>query len=165
MAHEDAGNAPKTRRRDVSSGWADWVGVIPWKHFVTPTFDPKRRFPVGRDLAERETFELCGLMCRASRRQLPWLFAVERGRSGLWHSHLLLTNVPEAALDTGLRYWESRNGRVDNRDVSEAQKLLRYITKEAGGLGNVCCSDNLGALVTSVRQELEAAAAPSPCPQ
>lgn len=108
MAHEDAGNAPKTRRRDVSSGWADWVGVIPWKHFVTPTFDPKRRFPVGRDLAERETFELCGLMCRASRRQ---------------------------------------------------------ITKEAGGLGNVRCSDNLGPLVTSVRQELEAAAAPSPCPQ
>jgi hypothetical protein len=36
--------------------WGEFFGRVPWEWFVTLTVDPKRRFPISRELVSREAF-------------------------------------------------------------------------------------------------------------
>src|SRR5438093_951517 len=73
--------------------WDEFLGHLAWDAFATLTFDPKRVYPVGEEMADREAFWWCGLLGRLFRRPVGWLYAVERSPNGLWHVHALLIGV------------------------------------------------------------------------
>jgi hypothetical protein len=52
------------RRDELVLAWSQWLERVPWELFVTLTFDPKRVFPVDRNMPSREAFWWC---CETSR--------------------------------------------------------------------------------------------------
>src|SRR4051812_24847445 len=77
----------------LALAWAEYFGRIPWQFMVTLTFDPKRVYPVGQQRAQKEAERWCQDVERALRSRVGWLLATERGRSGQWHAHVLMTGV------------------------------------------------------------------------
>jgi len=125
--------------------WGEFIGRIPWEWFVTLTFDPKRRFPVSRELASREAFIWCGLVGLAYRRAVTWVYAVERNASGLHHVHVLAAGLPNPRWSVVVEVWRERNGRmVDIREVSyEPPRLALYACKSAASDGEIVLSDTV----------------------
>lgn len=127
----------------LKEGWAKFIGKLPWRHSVTLTFDPKRRQRVGQELASREAFRWLNAIAADSRSPIGWVYATERGRSGLWHVHALITKVPENVLQHQVRSWELRNGMVNAVPVSDADGAVVYLTKNAALDGEVVLSDTI----------------------
>jgi hypothetical protein len=122
--------------------WMEFVGRIPWTLFVTLTFDPRRVYPVDRVRAENEALRWCSLIGWAHRRRVAWLIATERGRSGQWHAHVLLTGVAsDMSVIAGM--WSLRNGHVDVRPITNAPGAVLYSTKDAALSGELLLSDTL----------------------
>jgi len=122
--------------------WDEFLGHLPWDYFVTLTFDPKRVFPVGRERARREALAWCNTVAATLRLPVGWLVALERGRSGLWHAHVLLIGVPQD-INAAAGVWHARNGRIDVQRVTAASGALLYSSKEAYSTGEICLSDTL----------------------
>jgi hypothetical protein len=139
------------RRRDgeeigadqLSNAWSAFVGRIKWDVMVTLTFDPKRRFPVGRELANEEAFWWVGLVGKLFRLPVRWLYASERGRGGAWHTHVLLADVENRRWHAPLAAWEERNGFTDLTHLHDRAGVVLYVTKSAAGRGDVIISDTL----------------------
>ena len=110
---------------------------------MTLTFDPKKGFPVSQGRAEREAWRWCTSLEWVFRRPVGWLYVTERGRSGLWHAHVLVIGVGEARWDLPQAWWERRNGRADIQPVFDGSGAVLYVTKNAGERGDVTLSDTL----------------------
>ncbi len=123
--------------------WVDFLCRIPWDLFVTLTFDPKRVFPVSETRAEKEAVEWCSRLEYALRRPVASVIAVERGRSGQWHGHVLLAGVP-SDISPLAEIWELRNGRINVKPVHAVEGIVLYTTKEASLSGNLVLSDAVG---------------------
>src|SRR5438093_2834606 len=91
--HRDWSGHVRVRGAVLLVAWIDFLSHIPWELLVTLTFDPKKAFPVNRDLAGREAFEWCGLLARTVRRPVAYVIALERHRSGQFHAHVLLVGT------------------------------------------------------------------------
>ncbi len=131
----------RTRLREA---WASLLGRFPWEWFVTLTIDPKRVFPVSCAVVEREATEWCHQVARMLRLPVGWVCALERGRGGGWHAHVLMIAErfgwsPKAALPV----WRERNGRIDARRVTDRAGIALYTTKEAAEAGTFVLSDTL----------------------
>ena len=133
---------PRVDRDELRAAWA-FLGCVPWKLFLTLTFDPKRVFPVGRERAEREAQQWCNLLGYMSRCPLRWLYAAERSARGHWHVHVLLTDLDEKRIAPALGVWRSRNGNVDVRPVYNGGGAVLYTMKEAALNGEVVISDTI----------------------
>lgn len=133
----------RTRSRDLHVAWTNLLGRLSWEWFVTLTFDPKKVFPVGRQLASRETFWWCGQTGRLLRKPVGWVYAVERGGSGLWHAHVLLIGASVERLTAPTAMWIARNGFVRSVPVSDARGAALYTTKSAAGSSEIVWSDTL----------------------
>lgn len=127
----------------LRSAWADLLSRVPWKLFVTLTFDPKRVYPVSATTASREAFWWCGQTSRVLRSPVGWVYAPERGRSGQWHVHALLVGVPDRIL-ASIEIWKGRNGFIDVQQVRDVRGVALYTTKAAALTGEVAWSDTLG---------------------
>ncbi len=78
------------------------------------------------------------------RRDVPWVYAPERGRAGNWHVHALLLGALEVAeLELALSMWHLRNGRTHAMRVAEPGTAALYTTKEAAITGEVVWADSL----------------------
>ena len=78
------------------------------------------------------------------RRPVGWVYALERGRGGLWHEHMLLLGVPlSQSLRPALPVWQERNGRIDARRVTDRAGIALYTSKEAATAGTLVLSDTL----------------------
>jgi hypothetical protein len=66
----------------LSQAWGLFFGRVPWEAMATLTFDPKRVFPVSSARAWAEATDWCSRLGYIYRRQVDWLCATERGRSG-----------------------------------------------------------------------------------
>lgn len=130
-------------RSTLELAWGDFLGRIPWELFVTLTFDPKRVFPVREARAEKEMFQWCCQLEFALRRPVASLIAVERGRSGQWHGHVLLAGVP-SDISPLPALWELRNGRISVKPVHAIEGIVLYATKEAALSGNLVLSEAVG---------------------
>jgi hypothetical protein len=136
---------------DMAAAWAKWLGGLPWTLMVTLTFDPKRgRFPVPRETASREAWEWLDRMVSWACRGVPtWLYSAERGRSGLWHVHALVTDLDpldEDALQTvsaSRQLWEKRNGGTELSYVSGTQFATFYVTKGTPYWSEVVLAPNI----------------------
>jgi len=130
------------RGRVLKPAWGEFLGGIPWDVFATLTFDPKRTFPISAATASREAFWWCGQAGRLLRRPVAWMYAPERHKSGRWHVHALLANVPtrNAVLKA---IWEARNGLADLRPVRDGRISVEYLVKSAGEGGEIVLSDTL----------------------
>ncbi len=128
----------------LSEAWAAFLGRVPWTHFWTLTFDPKRRFPVPERLASREAFAWANQGSRVRRSPLGWMYATERGASGLWHVHALTAATSTEVADYMESDWRLRNGHVHVRPVTNSVKSVLYSTKSAAERGEVVCADTLG---------------------
>jgi hypothetical protein len=127
----------------LQAAWGAFLGRMPWEAFVTLTFDPKRRFPVSRELASRETFRWCSDAARLLRRPIAWAYATERHASGLWHAHILVAGAGGASWDVPRAMWQARNGHADVRRVDSPLLAALYTTKSAALEGEVVLSDTL----------------------
>lgn len=132
-------------RSELATAWGLFLGRVPWDFFVTLTFDPKRTFPVGSSKASRETFWWLGETARLLRREIAWVYATERGRSGQWHAHALVVGVAPGAgrLRVPCEIWRVRNGLITCRPVADPVKASLYTTEESVGAGEVVLSDTL----------------------
>ena len=128
---------------ELQRAWGCFIGRMPWVRFFTLTFDPKRIFPVTQQRASREAFTWCNQVQYVLRRELAWAFATERGRSGLWHAHVLMTGTREARWGLVAENWRVRNGNADERDVYAALGVSLYMTKSAALGGEVVLSDTI----------------------
>lgn len=128
--------------------WVEFLDRVPWKWFVTLTFDEKRVFPVDQSRAAREAVRWCGLIGWTLRRPVGWLVAPERGASGLWHAHALLVGVPND-ISAFASIWQVRNGRIDVQRVVSSPGVVLYTTKEAACTGTVLLSDTLSRYRTA----------------
>ncbi len=127
--------------------WVEFLGRIPWDLFVTLTFDPKRVFPVSETRCEKEAVGWCSQLEYAIRRPVASLIAVERGRSGQWHGHVLLAGVPSdisISISPLAEIWELRNGQINVKPVHAVAGAVLYTTKEAALSGNLVLSDAVG---------------------
>jgi len=122
--------------------WVEFLGRVPWKLFVTLTFDPKRIFPVSCRRVEKEALAWCGHVGWATRQPVAWLIAPERGGSGLWHAHVLLAGVPRD-LSALAAMWRMRNGHVKVKTTTDAIGAVLYSTKEAALSGEIVLSGTL----------------------
>ena len=129
--------------RMLQQGWAAFLGRLPWAAFVTLTFNPKRRFPVSAELADKEAFRWCGLLGYVVRRPVAWLYVVERHASGRWHAHVLIAGASLGAVQGVAAFWKARNGRAHARRVDNSHKAVLYSTKEAALRGEVVLSDTV----------------------
>jgi hypothetical protein len=155
----------RLQRDPVRSAWAEFLGRVPWDLFLTLTFDPGRVYPVDRDRADREAFEWCTQTARIYRKPLGWVYAPERGRSGLWHVHVLIVGGPRMAgtpstLPEAAGMWTARNGRLDVRRIHDVPGITLYSTKQAALSGTLVWSDTLG----NYRTRLNATVVPL-CPE
>src|SRR5262249_52989821 len=132
------------RGQELAQAWGQFLGRIPWQSFVSLTFDPKRRFPVDRDLASREACRWCDLVAYATRRPIGWAVAAERGRGGLWHAHALLAGTSVKALDGPVAIWNARNGHAHVQRVQSVTGVAMYSAKDVAHGGEVMVSDTLG---------------------
>ena len=109
--------------RDRLRGWARFLGRFKWEFFITLTFDPRRVFPVGRELADREAFEFCKDVARAARRPIGWAYVVEPGKGGCWHAHVILIGLDRA--------WRTRMERRA-RELAKPQRERGCSTRLRG---------------------------------
>ena len=121
---------------------------------VTLTFDPHRIFPVGRQTAMREAVGWCHRLAWVVRRPVAWLVAVERGRAGLWHAHVLLVGAPDHLGPAAEAMWRQRNGFIHVTRVDTARGAVLYATKKAARVGDVELSDTLIRYRTRVSDRL-----------
>lgn len=139
----------RLKKDEVPPAWAEFLGRLPWQLFITLTFDPHRVSPVDHNRADREAFAWCNQTARIYRRPLGWVYAPERGKSGLWHLHALMIGVPFVAgqpsmLPEAAGMWAARNGRIDVRRVYDCQGVTLYTTKRDAVAGTLVWSDTLG---------------------
>ena len=127
----------------LAAAWAEFVGCVGWTRFWTLTFDPARRFPVGQELASREVFAWLKQPARVQRQPIAWVYAPERGPSGLWHAHALTIGTIDKVEDYMMLDWQLRNGHAHVAAVTDGMKAVMYATKEAALSGEVVCSDTL----------------------
>lgn len=134
----------RIRDRNLSQAWAGWLGTIEWEFFITLTFDPKKAGNADAKLASKEAFWFCTQAACLLRRPLGWLYAVERGRSGAWHAHVLLIGVPGRELGEAIpAMWTQRNGMIDVQEAYFGRGATRYTTKVAAAGGEIVFSDTL----------------------
>jgi hypothetical protein len=159
---------------DIPAAWADWVGCVPWRVMLTLTFDAKKRFRACREMASREAWDwLDNILSWTYRKQAPtWLYSVERGRSGSWHVHVLVTDI--SALDDAevlsavLTLWENRNGLTHLTRVSGTQSATLYVTKGTPYWSEVVPAPNIDkfrSLFGQGRQVVRVVDGPCPCPE
>jgi hypothetical protein len=139
---------------EVHKAWQAGFGSLAWEYLVTLTFDPNKAFPVGEDKAERETLWWCGFLSHICRAPIGWISAAERGRSGQWHSHVLLIGVTSSYnLSTALRVWRVRNGMCNRRNVHNVGGAVLYTTKEAYATGNIQVSETISRYRVQARKD------------
>jgi len=126
----------------LAEAWGSYVGRLPWQFSATLTFDPKKVFPVGHDLASREAFWWLGAVAHVCRRPVIWAYALERGASGLWHVHALLGNTGRPNRKTLEGMWRMPNGHAAIRRVYDVTGIALYTTKQATD-GEVVVSDTV----------------------
>jgi hypothetical protein len=119
----------RLRGDQLARAWGEWLGRIPWDVFITLTFAPRRMHKVSRDFAGKETLMWLRTAEYAHRRPLAWAYAVERGRGGRWHSHVLVANAGSVNWPTLQSVWNERNGHAHVALVYEAQGVSMYTTK------------------------------------
>ena len=143
IAGRTRGERLKVPRDELHTAWA-YLGCLPWQWFVTLTIDPKRT-GASRDTADREAFWWCGLLGKAARRPVGWLYALERSRSGAWHAHALVIGVGTDSLDPPSGMWRARNGIIDPKRVTngDGEQVVLYTTKQAYRTGDLVLSDTL----------------------
>lgn len=141
----------RTKGTVLAQAWAELMGRMPWEHFVTLTFDPKRVYPVTQHVASTEAFWWCSQTAHVSRSRLGWLYATERTPSGTHHVHVLLIGIGDSLGAAPVAMWRQRNGFIDARPVSEQIGAVLYTTKEAATTGEVVFSDTLHSLLTTHR--------------
>lgn len=133
----------RIKAAEIASAWASWLGVFPWELFVTLTFDPAKVFPVSAALAGKEAHWWCGQLGRIHRKPIGWVYSVERGRSGSWHSHALLVGLGEDVGTAARAMWTERNGRIHVRAVDNGTRAVLYTSKEAALAGEIVLSDTI----------------------
>jgi hypothetical protein len=154
LLHRSANNWPqrsklRLRRKEQQRAWTDFLGRLEWRLFVTLTFDPKRVFPIGQELASREAFWWCNETARIYRRPLGWVYAPERGTSGQYHVHVLMIGTPRLVhghvflLQEAAGIWRARNGNIDVRPVDDSYGVTFYSCKQAAEAGELVWSDTL----------------------
>ena len=134
----------KMQAAKLSLAWGGLVGSIPWQLFVTLTFDPKKVFPVNAKLADKEAFWWFNQVARLVRLPIGWIYAVERGQTGMWHAHGLIVGLSRPIGDAAHSMWKERNGRLLIQSVDDSKRLTIYTTKQAALTGEIVCSDTLG---------------------
>lgn len=132
----------RLRGDELARVWGEWLGRIQWEIFATLTFDSKRGFRLTRDMAGREAFWWLGLVAHLCRRSLAWAYAVERGKSGLWHAHALIVGAGEPSWSTLEGVWRMRNGMAVAKPVHSVPGIALYMTKQASD-GEVFLSDTV----------------------
>ena len=142
IVSDDWGARTRLHGRELASAWGEWLGRIPWEFFITLTFDPKRVFPVSRDVAAREAFWWLGVAAHLCRRPLVWAYAVERGASGHWHAHAVIADAGEPDWSTLEGVWQMRNGLAVAKPVHSVPGVALYTTKSATD-GEVVISDTV----------------------
>ena len=140
---QPASRGRRLRRDRLVDAWGQFLGYVPWQFMVTLTFDPRRIFPVSRQTAMREAVGWCHRLSWVVRRPVAWLVAVERGKAGLWHAHVLLVGAPEHLGPAPEAMWRQRNGFIRVTPVDTARGAVLYATKEAARVGEVELSDTL----------------------
>jgi hypothetical protein len=129
---------------ELRLAWAEFLGRIPWDMFTTLTFDSKRVFPVGRELADREVFWWLSVAGHIFRRPIGWVYVVERHASGLWHGHALVSGAGAAASwKVASDIWRVRNGLADIQRVDSIEGAALYTSKSVAVDGEVVLSDTL----------------------
>lgn len=131
------------RDTEIVAAWAEVLSTVHWQLFVTLTFDSRKLFPVGCARASREAFRWCNDACRMYRRPLGWVYAPERGKSGLWHVHALIVGAP-SKIPEAAGVWKARNGAIDVECVHDLKGVTLYTSKQAALSGELVWSDTLG---------------------
>lgn len=130
----------------LHSAWTEMLSRFQWEWFCTLTFDPKRVSSCGHSTASREAFRWCNDSARVMRRNLGWVYAPERTRSGAWHVHaLLLGGISDVDIRAPRAMWQARNGNVDVRPVVDVRGAALYSSKEAARTGELVWSDSIGS--------------------
>jgi hypothetical protein len=140
--NDDWRKRPRLHGRVLAEAWGRYLGRLPWQFSATLTFDPKRVFPVSRDLASREAFWWTGLVAHLCRRQVISAYVIERGESGLWHVHALLGNAGRPNRRTLEGVWRMRHGHAAIKLVNDVAGIALYTTKMATS-GDVVISDTV----------------------
>lgn len=127
----------------MAAAWGEFIGCVPWTKLWTLTFDPKRRFPVGQERASREAFSWVNQAARVQRQPIAWVYATERGASGLWHVHALTTGTIDKVDEYMMLDWQLRNGHAHAATVTDSVGAVLYASKSAAMRGEIVCSDTL----------------------
>ncbi len=98
---------------------------------------------MNHQMAIREAVAWCHHVSWVLRCPVAWLVAAERGKSGLWHAHVLLVGVPEQLGRVPAAMWHQRNGFVKVTRVDDSRGIVIYATKQAALSGEVELSDTL----------------------
>jgi hypothetical protein len=138
----------------LDEAWAKFLGLVPWRYFVTLTFSPRKVPKVSKDLADKEVFTWVSLLERMMRRPVGWLYSLERDRSGRWHAHVLVTDdVRRRAVSAANSVWAFRNGRAHLKIVWTGHGAVLYTTKDSRRDAEVVPSPQLHSYLDRLRGE------------
>ena len=127
--------------RVLTAAWSEFLGRLQWDFLLTLTF---RRPNVDRRRAERDARLFCQWAEQAATKPVGFAYAIEVGRRGRLHCHLLVIGITtRSGLDAPLAMWRARNGITDCRNVYEPVGASFYLTKDSANCGDVSISDSL----------------------
>ena len=141
------------RRAEQQAAWGGFLSRVPWELFITLTFDSKRVYAVDSVKASREAFWWCCQTAHMYRVPAAWAYAPERGSSGRWHAHVLLAGTP-MRISAACGIWETRNGKIDVRPVSDVHGIALYTSKSAGASGDIVWSDTCRRYMSSNEERI-----------
>jgi len=139
----------------LDQAWAQFLGHLPWRYFVTLTFSPRKVAKVRKAVADKEARAWTSLIERMMRRPVGWLYSLERDRGGRWHSHVLVTqDVRKRVVRAANAVWTERNGRTHLGIVWEGCGAVLYTTKESRRDAEIVPSPHLSRYLDQLRGEI-----------
>jgi len=139
----------------LDEAWAQFLGRVPWRYFVTLTFSPRKVSMIRKAVADKEARAWTSLIERMMRRPVGWLYSLERDRGGRWHSHVLVTSdVRKRAVSAADAVWTIRNGRTHVETVWAGHGAVLYTTKDSRRDAEIVPSPDLYRYLDRLRGEI-----------
>lgn len=95
---------------EVVTAWGEHLASFEWAHMatLTPRFPDTRPERLARDYQQK----FIRNVARAVGRSVPWFYAMERSRGGVFHLHALLGNTESLDVRELRREWEGGISKI-----------------------------------------------------
>jgi hypothetical protein len=125
MASLSRGSVPNANSDQLPEAWGAFLHQFAWDHVATLTF----RHSPSVDAAIREFLNWIRRLSKRTQGAIPWFSALERGRSGWLHHHVLTAGTASLTVETMRETWWTWGGISKIEVFDPARGAAWYVSK------------------------------------